>query len=154
MVVTFCGHSDFQKNAEYEKRILDFLENNVGYKEAEMYLGGYGNFDYFAYDCCKKYKTNHNNVTLIFITPYITAEYQKNYLKEINGKYDYIIYPEIEHIPLKFAITYRNKWMIEKSDLVVCAVKRSWGGAYKSYQCAKRKKKTIFNVFENDGIVL
>ena len=148
MIVTFCGHADFQKTEEYEKKILDSLEKNVGNKPSDMYLGGYGNFDDFAYNCCKKYKQSHPNVSLVFITPYITAEYQKNHLKHIATKYDYIIYPEIENRPLKFAISYRNQWMIEKADLVICAIKRNFGGAYKSYQYAKRKKKEIFNVIE------
>lgn len=146
MIVTFCGHAQFVRTQEYEKEIFAFLEQKVGNGRADFYLGGYGEFDLFAYDCCKKYKENHPNVSLIFITPYITVEYQRNYLENRKEQYDGIIYPEIERRPLRYAITYRNKWMVEKADYVICGILRDWGGAYQTYQYAKRKKKYIFNI--------
>ena len=69
MIVTFCGHAHFLKSEEYEKKILTFLEEKVGDQPADMYLGGYGEFDSFACDCCKKFKETHSKVSLIFITP-------------------------------------------------------------------------------------
>ena len=146
MIVTFCGHSQFSKSKEYEQKILAFLEEKVGDAPASFYLGGYGDFDSFAYECCKSYKEAHPNVSLIFITPYITVEYQKNHLNYRKKRYDDIIYPEIEGKPLKFAISYRNQWMVEQADYVVCGITHDWGGAYKTYPYAKRKKKPIFNV--------
>lgn len=146
MIITFVGHSDFIETVEAEKKILLFLEKTVGDKGAEMYLGEYGKFDEFAYDCCKKYKETHPKVSLIFVTPYLTEEYQKNHLKYQKERFDGIIYPEIEDKPLKFAISYRNKWMIEKADYVVCYIEREWGGAYKTYLYAQRKKKNVYNV--------
>jgi len=74
MIVTFCGHSNFQKDEEYENKITDILMKNIGDKPAEIYLGGYGNFDDFAYSCCKKYQKCHPNISLVFVTPYITPE--------------------------------------------------------------------------------
>ena len=146
MIVTFCGHAQFSKSKEYEQKILTFLEEKVGDTPTSFYLGGYGDFDSFAYECCKKYKKAHPNVSLILITPYITIEYQKNHLNYQKKRYDDIIYPEIEDKPLKFAISYRNEWMVEQADYVVCGITHEWGGAYKTYQHAKRKKKPIFNI--------
>ena len=146
MIVAFCGHSEFCGTEEYEQKILDFLEKTVGEQHADMYLGEYGQFDYFAYDCCVKYKENHPNISLVFITPYMTLEYQRKHLEYQRTRFDFIIYPEIEDKPLRFAISYRNKWMVEKADYVVCGISRSFGGAYKTYQHAKRKKKPVFNV--------
>jgi uncharacterized phage-like protein YoqJ len=113
---------------------------------AEIYLGGYGGFDSFAYTCCKKYQSTHRNITIWFITPYITESYQKNRLEHYSRMYDGIIYPEIENKPLKFAITYRNRWMVEKSDYVIAYVDHAFGGAYKTYRYAKTKGKRIINL--------
>lgn len=146
MIVSFCGHARFVRTEEYEQRVLAFLEEKVGDTFTEFYLGGYGGFDGFAYECCKKYKATHKNVSLVFVTPYMTIEYQRNHLEDKKRSYDSIIYPEIEDKPLKYAILYRNRWMIERADYIVCGISHSWGGAYKAYQHAKRKKKTIFNV--------
>ena len=99
MIITFCGHSDFQRTYEYERIMLDFFERNIGDDLAEFYLGGYGAFDVFAYDCCRKYKETHPNISLIFVTPYIDVKYQ-------NMNYDAVIYPEIENKPKRFAIMY------------------------------------------------
>ena len=45
MIITFCGHDQFRKTAEHEQKLLAFLEKTVGDQPAEMYLGGYGEFD-------------------------------------------------------------------------------------------------------------
>ena len=146
MIVVFCGHSDFQKTEEYEEKLLRILEREVGDKVAEMYLGGYGGFDGFAYYCCKKYKETHPDVSLLLITPYMTLDHQMRYLNTQMAQYDGIIYPEIEDKPLRFAISYRNKWMVEKADLVVAYVTHSFGGAYATYAYAERKGKLIINI--------
>lgn len=149
MVITFCGHSRFQKTEEYEQKLLTLLEKIVGEQPADMYLGGYGEFDAFAYDCCKKYKQTHPNVALIFITPYLTEEYQKNHLCYQKERYDAIVYPEIEDKPLRLAIVYRNRWMVEKADYVICGVNHAWGGAFHTYRYAKKKEKKTVNITEN-----
>lgn len=145
MIVTFCGHAHFSKSEEYEQKMLAFLEEKVGDRSADMYLGGYGDFDSFAYDCCKRYKETHPKVSLLFITPYMTVEYQQNHLEYQKTRYDDIIYPEIENKLPRLAISYRNKWMVEKADYVVAYVNHDWGGAYTTYKHAKRKGKFIFN---------
>ena len=48
--------------------------------------------------------------------------------------------------PLKFAISYRNKYMVETADYVIAYVSRAFGGAYMTYRHAKRKGKEIFNL--------
>ena len=146
MIVSFFGHKHFPQRPEYEEKIFRVLEDEVGEKNAEFYLGDYGDFDKLAYFCCKKYQTTHPNVSLLFITPYITEEYQKNHLAYKSTIYDEIIYPAIEDKPLRFAITYRNKWMAERADIVICGVLHYSDGAYDACKHAKRKNKPIFNV--------
>ena len=148
MIISFFGHSNFQKTKEYEEKILAILHDKVNSAAVDFYLGGYGAFDDFAYECCKKYKETHPYVTLTFVTPYITLDYQKNHLQNEKSKYDDIIYPDIEDKPLRFAITYRNKWIVEQSDYIICAIDHSWGGAFKTYQYALQKGKTVFNIIE------
>lgn len=122
------------------------MEDKIGDAPAEAYLGGYGDFDELAYNCCKKYQADHPGFSLVFITPYITEDYQKNHLEYIKDRYDGIIYPEIEDKPLKFAISYRNRWMVEKADYIICGILCECGGAYKAYFYAKTKNKPIFNI--------
>ena len=83
---------------------------------------------------------------MVFVTPYITAAYQKKCLEEQKNQYDAILYPPIEDKPPKYALVYRNRYMAEKADLMIVYVNRTWGGAYQMYKCAKQKGKPIFNL--------
>jgi len=58
-------------------------------------------------------------------------------------EYDESIYPPLESVPKRFAILRRNEWAIMESDIIVSYVIRSWGGAAKALEYAKRKGKRI-----------
>ena len=143
MKVGFFGHRDTYLNKEkldkLEKLIVDVISKN---KQVEFFLGGYGNFDAFAYGCCKKYQESHPNISLVFVTPYLS----NNHLQYQKDIYDAVLYPEIENKPLRYAITYRNRYMVEKADYIIAYVSHDWGGAYATYKHAQRKGKKIFNL--------
>ena len=115
----------------------------MGDRPAELFWGGYGSFDAFALKCGKKYQKTHPNTKVIFVTPYISASCQKE-------MYDDIIYPALEKVPPKFAISHRNKWMVEQADYVIAYIDHSWGGAYQTYRHAKRKNKPLLNLTEKE----
>ena len=75
-----------------------------------------------------------------------TESYQKNHLSYIKESYDEILYPPLEGVPYRFAISARNKWLVENSDLIVFFVRRRFGGAYTAYLHAKKKGKQIINL--------
>ena len=63
---------------------------------------------------------------------------------------DHTLLPEgIESVPPRFAIEYRNKWMIDHSDIVVTYAHRAFGGAAKFKEVATHKNKTLFELFCN-----
>ena len=146
MIITFCGHSQYTDSGADEQKIISLLTAIVGDHHAEFYLGGYGAFDAFALKCGKEYQKTHPNVKLVFVTPYLTPSYQKTHLNDAEKQFDEILYPALENVPPKFAISHRNKWMIEQADAVIAYVQYAWGGAYQSYLHAKRKKKMIYNL--------
>lgn len=146
MIITFCGHASFQKTQDDEERVLRYLGKIVGGNSVEMYLGGYGAFDAFAYSCCKKYQSIHKKAKLVFVSPYLPNNEQGDYWMYQKARYDEVLYPEIEEKPIKFAITYRNRYMVDQADCVIAYVEHDWGGAYQTYQYAKRKNKPIFNL--------
>ena len=109
MTVTFCGHSQFTETPKDEEKILSILEEIIIDRDVEFYLGGYGSFDAFAKKCCSKYKENHPNARLIFVTPYMDDDYLKNRLDYSRNPYDGILYPSLEGKPPKFAVSYRSQ---------------------------------------------
>ncbi len=146
MIITFCGHSDFSGNSEYRHRLLSFLEERVAGQDVCFYMGVNGGFDSFAYSVSKEYKKSHPSAKVIFVTPYISESYQKNHLEYYEERFDEIIYPDLESVPPKFAISKRNEWLVQKADLVIAYVNHPCGGAYKTFSLAKKRGKELFNL--------
>ena len=56
----------------------------------------------------------------------------------------------IELVHPRYAISWRNNWMLQQSDFVVAYVTHSWGGAAQYVQKANRSGKTVLNLFDSD----
>jgi len=145
MTVTFCGHSDFVPSTAMEARLLSVLESQIGDSPAELLLGGYGNFDRFALRCGKIFQQTHPLVSLIYVTPYMVTERQTS----VGAEYDGIVSPPLENVPPRYAILHRNRYMVERADLVIACITRSRGGAYQTYLHARRKGKTMINLADS-----
>jgi uncharacterized phage-like protein YoqJ len=149
--VTFCGHKEVLVESNILGKLTDSLEvlltaatdasANTHYI---FYCGGYGAFDRLASKAIDAVRSKYPTVQVekIFVTPYITPAYQEKnaYMKKF---YDEIVYPPLESVPLRFAISRRNEWMVDNSDIVYAYVTHSWGGAAKTLEYAKRKNKKI-----------
>ena len=62
---------------------------------------------------------------------------------------EHSILPEgIETVPRRFAINYRNKWMLTKSDIVVTYVTRNFGGAVQFKEMAEKLRKSAIELGE------
>ena len=137
--VTFFGHRDTPKEIEPALRLtLIYLIEN---KNATVfYVGNHGNFDAMVRrqleDLSKTYSIKY----------YVVLAYMP-------GKNDtpdeHSILPEgIETVPRRFAINYRNKWMLTKSDIVVTYVTRNFGGAIQFKETAEKQRKVIIDLSE------
>ena len=145
MVITFCGHSNCLFSDEEKEKLKQLLIKEIRKNPTcKFYLGGYGDFDSLCLRTLRELKTDFPDIELLFITPYLDKNYSK--LELAKYYYDDIIFPPIENVPRKFAILKRNEWMVDSADLVIAYVKYSWGGAAKTLEYAKRKKKQIINL--------
>ncbi len=141
MTVIFFGHKDTTKEIEPTLRstLIDLIENkNV----TVFYVGNNGNFDAMVHrqlkDLSHTYPITYN-VVLAYL-PTKKSEYDD---------YTNTILPEgIETIPKRFAISYRNKWMIQQSDIVVTYVTHTYGGAAQFKAMAERQGKTVIELSE------
>ncbi len=147
MIITFAGHSIVLSADKVKELVKNEIRKNSNNSETiQCYLGGYGDFDNICARACKELKQEYQRIEVIYISPYLTLSEQEK-IKEFqrSGLYDSSIYP-IENTPPKFSILKRNEWMILKSDLVIVYINHSYGGAYKTYQTALRRKKKIINI--------
>ena len=141
MMVTFFGHKDTPKEIEPTLRstLVDLIENHGA---TEFYVGNNGNFDTMVHrqleDLSQTYPITYN-VVLAYL-PTKKSEYDD---------YTNTILPEgIETVPKRFAISYRNKWMVEQSDIVVTYVTHTYGGAAQFKALAERQGKTVIELSE------
>lgn len=146
MIITFCGHRDFIETVKLKEKLVDIISYFAkDYIKIELYCGGYGSFDGFVNRCGTELKKTYSNVSSFLIVPYMTEDFLKS-IEYTRKFYDDVIYPPIEKVPYKYAISKRNEWMVDQADLVIAFVDHSWGGAYSTYRYAIRKKKNIFNL--------
>ena len=152
MVITFCGHSNCLFSDEEKVKLKQLLIKEIRKNPTcKFYLGGYGDFDSLCLRTLRELKTDFPNIELLFITPYLDKNYSK--LELAKYYYDDVIFPPIENVPRKFAILKRNEWMVDSADLVIAYVKYSWGGAVKTVEYAKLKKKQIINLAIENSLI-
>ena len=67
---------------------------------------------------------------------------------------DYItdtLYALERRVPPRYAVLETNKAMVDKADCLVVGIVKEWGGAWQTVEYAKRKKKRIINVCEENA---
>ena len=141
MTVTFFGHKDTPKNIEPTLRttLVDLIENHGA---TEFYVGNNGNFDTMV-RCQLENLSQTYPITYNIVLAYLPTK--KNEYEDHSNT----ILPEgIETVPKRFAISYRNKWMVEQSDVVVTYVKHSFGGAAQFKVLAKKQGKMVIELSE------
>ena len=150
MIITFVGHGTLHITEELTQKIrLTIKENIKSEVRVTFYCGGYGDFDNHCSSICRKMKAEYPSCEVVFVTPYITPAQQEKMKYLVDAKlYDSTIYPPIENALPRFAITKRNEWMVTEADLIIAYVTHTYGGAYKTLEYARRKKKTIINLAE------
>lgn len=145
--ITFAGHREIYDTkliVKIENIIREFLKSDTAFR---FYTGGMGNFDDICSQVVRKIKKEYPNVDieLILVIPYFTDTLNK-YNVLYNKLYDSIIYPEeLINCHYKSAIQKRNRWIVEKSDIVLSYVHFSYGGAYKTVKYAEKLKKKIIS---------
>ncbi len=137
MTVTFCGHSKINKPEEVSKWLDTILPSLIEGGANTFYLGGYGDFDSLAASAVRRQKAVYPDIASVLVLAYLNRNVDAS-------RYDKTTYPPLEKVPPRFAILKRNEWMVSVSDVVVSGVTHSWGGAAKTLNFAKRRKKVIF----------
>lgn len=132
MVCVFFGHRDAPSTLRSVLRqTIEHLI--VGEGVENFYVGNQGNFDLMAQQELCNAKKRYPHIIYEIVLAYPPAPFHSFALGET-------LYPfGLENKPRRYAIDYRNKWMVEHADIVVSYVERSWGGAAKSVRMAKRR---------------
>ena len=142
MTITFCGHKNVYQSEKITERVKQVIRELLQTGYETFLLGGYGSFDSIAAVAVRDLKKEFPDLKSILVLPYLNRDRD-------TSLYDETVYPPLEDVPKKFAISRRNEWMVEQADVVVAYVSHDWGGATTTLRYAERKKKRIINIAQD-----
>ena len=131
--------SVYNHRAQIIELLVPVLEGLIAEGADSFLLGGYGEFDSLAALTVRDLKKTHPDLKSTLVLPYLDREYDTH-------NYDDTVYPPLENVPKRFAISRRNQGMVDQADAVVAYVDHDWGGAAATLRYAERKKKRINSV--------
>ena len=137
---TFFGHRDCPETVKPKLRevLVDLITNH---DVDVFYVGHQGQFDAYVRGELKKLKQEYPQINYAVVLAYMPGK-QTEY-----DDYSDTMLPEgIESVHPRYAISWRNNWMLRQSDYVVTYITHSWGGAYQYAEKARRQKKTVINL--------
>ena len=144
-VVSLFGHRKID-NIEFEYQLVEIIEKLIKTKEYVTFLiGRNGEFDEYTATVIKRVrrKTGNESNSMVLVLPYKVSniEYYADY-------YDDIIIPDVVYgSHPKAAITLKNHWMVDQSDLVIVYIERDEGGAYAAMKHARSHGKKVINLY-------
>lgn len=143
MTCCFFGHSNCPDNIR--QNLKDEIVKIMGGLEKVMfYVGHQGQFDSMVRSILKELIKEGMEVNYAVVLAYMPGE---KYEFDLEDEYADTMFPEgLENVHPKYAISWRNNWMISKSDTVICYVMYHTGGAYQFVEKARRKGKEIINL--------
>ena len=140
---TFFGHRDCPDGLKYRLRavIIDLITNHG----VDMfYVGRQGSFDGLVRGVLLEIAQEYPQVNYAVVLAYMPAE------GSTPGDDSNTMLPEgIELVHPRYAIAWRNNWMLQQSDFVVAYGAHSWGGAAQYVQKATRAGKTVINLYHS-----
>ena len=147
--VSLFGHRKLYDLYRIDKYLVPILKKLIQQKPYVSFLiGRNGEFDEYAASVIKQiqkeFGKDNNDITLVL--PYTVSDLEY-YIKY----YDNIIIPDgIEGMHPKSAITMKNRWMIDQSDLVIVNVEHNQGGAFTAMKYAEKRNRKIINLYDTE----
>lgn len=135
----FFGHRDAPESIKtlLKDNIIHLItEQNV----TDFYVGNNGSFDSIVTSVLKEVVNEYPHVSYSIVLAYLPNK--KDQEQEKNTLYPF----GIESVPKRYCISWRNKWLIEHSQYVICYVTHITGGASKFMEMAKNKGRTVINL--------
>ena len=145
---SFFGHRQIDNVFVIEQRLQEIIQELLIFKEyVELLIGRDGEFDQLVASTVRRCKrtVRDDNSELVLVLPYTTAEYRNNE-QSFHEYYDEVeICTEATEHHFKSAHQVRNRFMVDRSDLVVFCVEHNSGGAYQTMRYAKKANTNIVN---------
>ena len=139
-VCTFFGHRECPDAIKPKLReVLAGLIVNHGVDM--FYVGNQGHFDTIVRSMLRDLQKEYPQIDYAVVLAYMPGE-RNDY-----DDYSNTMLPEgIEVVHPRYAISWRNNWLLKQADYVVTYITHSWGGAAQYAAKAKKQGKTVINL--------
>ena len=139
-VCTFFGHRECPDTIK--PRLREILVDLIANHGVDIfYVGNQGRFDAIVRSMLRELQKEYPQVDYAVVLAYMPGE-RNDY-----DDYSDTMLPEgIESVHPRYAISWRNNWMLKESDYVVTYITHSWGGAAQYVAKAKKQGKTVINL--------
>ena len=139
-VCTFFGHRECPDAIKPKLReVLVGLIVNHGVDM--FYVGNQGQFDAIVRSSLRELQKEYPQMGYAVVLAYMPGKQN-----EYDDHSDTMLPEGIESIHPRYAISWRNNWMLRESDYVVSYITHSWGGAAQYATKAKKQGKTVINL--------
>ncbi len=106
-----------------------------------FYVGNQGQFDAHVRAVLRELTKEYPHIRYAVVLAYMPGAVRDG------ADFSDTMLPEgIEAVHPRFAISWRNNWMLRQSGFVVTHITHTWGGAYKFVEKAKKQGKTVINL--------
>ncbi len=138
----FFGHREVTHNIR--PKLTAIIEKLITEDDVtDFYVGNQGQFDSMVYSVLKELRGKYPQIRYTVVLAYLPDEH----IKEVYG--ENTLFPDgLENVPKKFAISKRNDWMIQQSEIAVCYVHKITGGAAKFRDKAGNKGLRVIDVLD------
>jgi hypothetical protein len=142
-ICCFCGHRRIYENID--SRLQLEIEKTINDGIKIFYSGGMGDFDTKCENIVRRFQQVDKSISLTLVAPYMMRKF--NTEKEwYNMRYDNILIPDLGEVHYKQAITKRNFWLADHSDIIIAYVNKDYGGAVRMYHYAVKRQYNIVNL--------
>ena len=139
-ICTFFGHRECSETIKPKLRavLVDLITNHG----VDMfYVGNHGQYDAIVRSALRELKKEYPQINYAVVLAYMPKK------KTEYDDYSDTMLPEgIETVHPRYAISWRNSWMLQQSEYVVTYITHSWGGAAQYAQKAKLQSKKLINI--------
>ena len=139
-VCTFFGHRECPETIKPKLReiLIDLIANHG----VDMfYVGNQGQFDAIVRSTLRDLQKEYPRIGYAVVLAYMPGK-QNDY-----DDYSDTMLPEgIESVHPRYAISWRNDWLLKQADYVVTYITHSWGGAAQYATKAIKQGKTVIGL--------
>lgn len=137
---TFFGHRDCPATIrpKLRKMLIQLIEQD---SVTAFYVGHHGSFDGMVQSVLAELAQQYGHFSYAVVLSGFVR-------KDICDSQQTLLPEGIELVPRRYAVAWRNRWMLERAQVVVTYVNHSWGGAAHFAAMARRQGKKVYNLAE------